>query len=146
MHVALNLLVGDGPAGHPGMISSQGDHSDTARSLDRLQPPSGLGGIGGAVAWVGLRSGLSPSHQPTQALTPAMVVVAGPAILTDAPQPVFLPVEIHGGELPAARIASPRHGAHGRVEIVLATAHRLVVEGPFDADALGRLLSVLARP
>ena len=39
---------------------------------------------------------------------------------------MFLPVEIHGGELPAARIASPRHGAHGRVEIVLATAHRLV--------------------
>jgi transposase len=33
-----------------------------------------------------------------------------------------------------------------RVEIVLAKAHRLIVEGPFDADALARLLSVLARP
>ena len=33
-----------------------------------------------------------------------------------------------------------------RAEIVLATAHRLIVEGPFDADALARLLSVLARP
>jgi hypothetical protein len=43
-------------------------------------------------------------------------------------------------------MAPPAHGAHGRVEIVLATAHRLVVEGPFDADALARLLSVLARP
>ena len=61
-------------------------------------------------------------------------------------EPVFLPVELHGGEVPTARMASPAHGAHGRVEIVLATAHRLVVEGPFDADALARLLSVLARP
>jgi transposase len=60
--------------------------------------------------------------------------------------PVFLPVEIHGAEVPAARMASPGHGAHGRVEIVLATAHRLIVEGPFDGDALARLLSVLARP
>ncbi len=60
--------------------------------------------------------------------------------------PVFLPVELHGAEVPAARMASPAHGAQGRVEIVLATAHRLVVEGPFDADALAKLLSVLARP
>ena len=62
------------------------------------------------------------------------------------PAPVFLSVEIHSDEVPAARMASPAHGARGRVEIVLVTAHRLVVEGPFDADALGRLLSVLARP
>src|SRR4051812_35653508 len=60
--------------------------------------------------------------------------------------PVFLPVEIHGAAVPAARTVSPAHGAHGRVEIVLATAQRLVVEGPFDADALARLLSVLVRP
>ena len=60
--------------------------------------------------------------------------------------PVFLPVEIHGGDAPSARMAPPAHGAQGRVEIVLATAHRLIVEGPFDADALTRLLSVLARP
>jgi transposase len=60
--------------------------------------------------------------------------------------PVFLPVEIHGAEAPAARIASPARGAHGRVEIVLATEHRLLVEGPFDADAVAKLLSVLARP
>ena len=60
--------------------------------------------------------------------------------------PVFLPVEIHGDDVPTARMASPAHGAQRRIEIVLATAHRLVVEGPFDAYALGRLLSVLARP
>ena len=60
--------------------------------------------------------------------------------------PVFLPVEIHGGEVPAARMALLGHGAHGRVEIVLATAHRLIVEGPFDADAVAKLLSVLVRP
>src|SRR3954452_25242512 len=50
--------------------------------------------------------------------------------------PVFLPVEIHGGEAPAARTVSPAHGTQGRVEIVLATAHRLIVEGSFDADAM----------
>ena len=38
---------------------------------------------------------------------------------------VFLPVEIHGGEVPPARMESPDHRAHGRVEIVLATAHRV---------------------
>jgi len=57
-----------------------------------------------------------------------------------------LPVEIHGDDVPTARMASPAHGAHGRIEIVLATAHRLLVEGPFDVDALAKLLSVLARP
>src|SRR5262245_64487522 len=59
--------------------------------------------------------------------------------------PVFLPVEIHGSEVPTVRTESPAHGTHGRIEIVLATAHRLSVEGPFDADALAKLLSVLAR-
>ena len=68
-----------------------------------------------------------------------------PAVAVEA-APVFLPVEIHGGEVPAARMASPAHGAHGRIEIVLATAHRLIVEGPFDADALARQLSALAPP
>src|SRR3954453_4988960 len=42
------------------------------------------------------------------------------------PAPVFLPAEIHGGEVPAARITPLGHSAHGRVEIVLATAHRLI--------------------
>ena len=60
--------------------------------------------------------------------------------------PVFLPVEIRSDDVPTARMASPAHRAQGRIEIVLATAHRLVVEGPFNADALGRLLSVLVRP
>jgi transposase len=68
-----------------------------------------------------------------------------PADLLEA-TPVFLPVDIRGAELPTARPAFPAHGAHGRVEIVLATAHRLIVEGPFDADGLARLLSILARP
>ena len=59
--------------------------------------------------------------------------------------PMFLPVEIHGADVPATRMASPGPGAHG-IEIVLASAHRLIVEGPFDANALARLLSVLAQP
>ena len=46
--------------------------------------------------------------------------------------------------LPSAASASD-HWA-GLIEIVLATAHRLIVEGPFDAGSLARLLSVLARP
>ena len=61
--------------------------------------------------------------------------------------PVFLPVEVLGGDAPMAPPVAPAHGAaQGRIEIVLATEYRLVVEGPFDADALARLLSVLARP
>ena len=60
--------------------------------------------------------------------------------------PLFLPVEIRGDDVPTARMALPAHGAQGRIEIVLATGHRLIVEGPFDADALGRLLRVLIRP
>src|SRR5687768_887890 len=62
------------------------------------------------------------------------------------PAPVFLPVEIPGDDVLTARMASPAHSGHGRVEIVLATEHRLLVEGPFDADALAKLLTVLARP
>jgi transposase len=59
--------------------------------------------------------------------------------------PVFLPVEIREGSAPTPPMAFPAHGAHGRVEIVLATEHQLIVEGPFDADAVAKLLSVLAR-
>ncbi len=68
-----------------------------------------------------------------------------PAAAVEA-APMFLPVEIHGGEERTAWMASSAHGVGGRVEIILATEHRLIVEGPFDADALARLLSVLARP
>jgi hypothetical protein len=39
---------------------------------------------------------------------------------------------------------APAHGAHGRVEIVLATVHWLIVGGLFEVDALARLLSALA--
>src|SRR3954452_14202214 len=53
-----------------------------------------------------------------------------PADAVEVAAPVFLPVEIHGAEVPTAQMASPAHGAQGRIEIVLATAHRLVVEGP----------------
>jgi transposase len=69
---------------------------------------------------------------------------AAPAASEEAP--VFLPVEVRGGDVPTTPLASAAHGAHGRVEIVLATEHRLIVEGPFDGDALAQLLRVLARP
>jgi transposase len=40
-----------------------------------------------------------------------------PAEAVEAAAPVFLPVEIHGAEVPVERIASPARSAHGRVEI-----------------------------
>ncbi len=61
-------------------------------------------------------------------------------------EPVFLPVEVREGGAPAVPMASPAGGPHGRVQIVLATGHRMTVEGPFDGEAVGRLLSILARP
>src|SRR3954465_15993583 len=68
-----------------------------------------------------------------------------PAGAVEAAPGVF-PVEIHGDDVPTARMPSPGHGTHGRIEIILATEHRLIAEGPFDAGALAKLLSVLARP
>src|SRR3954469_2945449 len=61
-------------------------------------------------------------------------------------EPVFLPVEVREDDAPTVPIASPAGDPHGRVQIVLATGHRMTVEGPFDGEAVGRLLRVLARP
>ena len=61
-------------------------------------------------------------------------------------KPVFLPVEVRGDDAPTVPIACPADDPpHGRVQIVLATGHRMTVEGPFDENAVGRLLSILAR-
>ena len=60
-------------------------------------------------------------------------------------EPVFLPVEVRDDDAPTVPIASPAGDHHGRVQIVLATGHRMTVEGPFDENAVGRLLSILAR-
>jgi transposase len=61
-------------------------------------------------------------------------------------EPVFLPVEVREDDVPTVPIASPAGDPRGRVQIVLATGHRMTVEGPFDGEAVGRLLRVLARP
>lgn len=61
-------------------------------------------------------------------------------------KPVFLPVEVREGGAPTVPTARLANGPHGRVQIVLATGHRMTVEGPFDGEAVGRLLSILARP
>ena len=61
-------------------------------------------------------------------------------------EPVFLPVEVREDDAPAIPMASPAGDPPGRVQIVLATGHRMTVEGPFDGDAVARLLSILARP
>ena len=61
-------------------------------------------------------------------------------------KPVFLPVAVREDDAPAIPMASPAGDPPGRVQIVLATGHRMTVEGPFDGEAVGRLLSILARP
>jgi transposase len=60
-------------------------------------------------------------------------------------KPVFLPVEVREGGAPTVPMARLAADPRGRVEIVLATGHRMTVEGPFDENAVGRLLSILAR-
>jgi transposase len=61
--------------------------------------------------------------------------------------PLFLPVAVREDDAaPAMPMASPAGDPHGRVQIVLAAGHRMTVEGPFDGEAVGRLLSVLVRP
>ena len=61
-------------------------------------------------------------------------------------EPVFLPVEVREDRARTAPMASPAGGANGRVEIVLATGHRVSVAGPFDGDAVARLLRILTQP
>ena len=61
-------------------------------------------------------------------------------------EPAFLPVEVREDDAPTVPMASPAGGPHGRVQIVLATGHRMTVEGPFDGDAAAQLLRVLVRP
>lgn len=61
-------------------------------------------------------------------------------------KPVFLPVEVREDDAPTVPMASPTGGALGRVAIVLATGHRISIDGPFDGDAVARLLRVLTQP
>ena len=62
-------------------------------------------------------------------------------------KPVFLPVEARGDDAPTVPMACPAEDPPpGRVQIALATGHRMTVEGPFDGEAVGRLLGILARP
>src|SRR5688572_23818324 len=61
-------------------------------------------------------------------------------------KPVFLPVEVHEDDAPTVPMARLAGGSHGRVQIALATGHRMTVEGPFDGDAAAQLLRVLVRP
>jgi transposase len=59
---------------------------------------------------------------------------------------VFLSVEVREDDAPTVPMVSPAGVPHGRVEIALATGDRMTVEGPFDGDAVARLLWVLVRP
>lgn len=63
--------------------------------------------------------------------------------LADAP--VFLPVEVREGPVTSAVLASDAQAA-GELEIALVSGHKVTVRGPFDCDALARLLKGLERP
>lgn len=54
----------------------------------------------------------------------------------------FLPVEVVGEAAPGCAEQRPREG---RIEIALANGHRLTVSGPFDAEAVCRLVQGLSR-
>ena len=69
---------------------------------------------------------------------------AAPAVIDL--EPVFLPVEVREDDVPAVRPVSAGGDARGRMEIVLAAGHRVSIEGPFDGEAVARLLRVLTRP
>jgi transposase len=58
-------------------------------------------------------------------------------------EPVFLPVEVREDDAATVPMARLADGPHGRVQVVLATGHQMTVEGPFDGDAVARLLRVL---
>ena len=96
---------------------------------------------GVSVAQVARRHGLNANLIFKWLKDPRFAVAA-----TTEDVPVFLPVEVREDRAPRAPLASPAGGTHGRVEIVLATGHRVSVAGPFDGEAVGRLLSILARP
>jgi transposase len=50
-------------------------------------------------------------------------------------KPVFLPLEVREDDAPTVPMAWPAENSpHERVQIVLATGHRMTVEGPFDVD------------
>ena len=68
------------------------------------------------------------------------------AVAAAEEEPAFLPVEVRGDDAPTVPMACPADDPpHGRVQIVLATGHQMTVKGPFDGDAVGRLLSILVR-
>ena len=59
----------------------------------------------------------------------------------DEPVSVFLPVEIsHDVPVDLPVISNSPPVSSGRLQIELSGGHRVIAEGGFDADALGRLL------
>jgi transposase len=59
--------------------------------------------------------------------------------------PAFLPVEVARIEVSVAPLPVGTDDA-GRIEIVLASGHRLTLSGPFDVDGVLRLARGLAAP
>jgi transposase len=58
---------------------------------------------------------------------------------------VFLPVEVSASEVSTPAVAVSDAG-DGRIEIALASGHRLTLSGAFDVDAVLRLARGLALP
>ncbi len=67
-----------------------------------------------------------------------------PAV-TIAAEPVLLPVDVRGDDMRAVPPLPKGGDAGGRVAIILAAGHRVTLEGPFDGEAMARLLTVLTR-
>src|SRR5687768_16907083 len=67
-----------------------------------------------------------------------------PAV-TIAEEPVLLPVDVRGDDMRAVPLLPNGGDAGGRVAIILAAGHRVTLEGPFDGEAMARLLTVLTR-
>ncbi len=80
-------------------------------------------------------------YKVMRSLARDMELIARPAL--DAPS--FLPVEVTTTEVsfPAEPVSAD--GA-GRIEIALASGHRLTLSGAFDADVVLRLARGLAAP
>ena len=62
-------------------------------------------------------------------------------VVEGEPEPAFLPVEIsHDVRAEEPSLSKCPSVSSGRLHIELAGGHRVIAEGGFDADALGRLL------
>ena len=77
----------------------------------------------------------------------ALMTDASPARSPSSASPLFLPVELVEEAVEPPSPGAPVDGpSSGTMEIALAGGHRLRIEGPYDPDALARLVRALSEP